>query len=182
MALNLNTNNVLQNIVLFLALIWLVFIVDLFLPLEIFGLKPRSLGGLPGIIAMPFLHGGLGHIVSNSVPLLVLLSLLAGTRKNALGIIISISVFGGVLLWLFGRGANHIGASLLVFGLAAYLIVHGIRTKSIPNILLSIGVAFVYGTTLLTGVLPTQPGVSWDGHLFGAIAGGLVAWFYPQVK
>jgi len=182
MALNLNTNNILQNIVLFLALIWLVFIVDLFLPLEIFGLKPRSLGGLPCIIAMPFLHGGLGHIVSNSVPLLVLLSLLAGTRKNALGIIISISVFGGVLLWLFGRGANHIGASLLVFGLAAYLIVHGIRTKSIPNILLSIGVAFVYGTTLLTGVLPTQPGVSWDGHLFGAIAGGLVAWFYPQVK
>lgn len=178
----LTTNSILQNIVLFLAAIWLVFIADLFLPLEVFGLKPRSIGGLPGIFAMPFLHGGFGHIISNSVPLLVLLSLLAGTRKNGLGIVISISVLGGILLWLFGRGANHIGASLLVFGLAAYLIVHGIRSKSPLNILLSIGVAFVYGTTLLTGVLPTQPGVSWDGHLFGAIAGGLVAWFYPQVK
>jgi len=155
----LTTNSILQNIILFLAVIWLVFIIDFFLPLEIFGLKPRSLSGLPGILAMPFLHGNFGHIISNSVPLIVLLSLLAGTRKNSLGIITSISVLGG---------------SLLVFGLAAYLIVHGIRTKSLPRILLSVGVAFVYGTTLFSGVLPNQAGISWDGHLFGAIAGGLV--------
>jgi len=102
--------------------------------------------------------------------------------KNSLGIIISISVLGGILLWLFGQTANHIGASLLVFGLAAYLIVHGIRTKSMPRVLLSVGVAVIYGTTLFKGVLPTQTGVSWDGHLFGAIAGGLVAWFYPNTR
>ena len=80
----LTANSILQNIILFLAIIWLVFIVDLFLPLEVFGLQPRSFRGLPGIIAMPFLHGGFGHIISNSVPLLVLLSLLAGTRKTPL--------------------------------------------------------------------------------------------------
>ena len=174
---------ILQNIILFVAAIWAIFLVDQLLPLsQMLGLRPRSLGGIPGIVAMPFLHGGWRHIISNTVPLVVLLTLLAGTRKNSLGIIVSISLLGGVLLWLLGRGANHIGASLLVFGLAAYLIVHGIKTKSFVNILLSLLVAFIYGTTLLTGVSPMQKGVSWDGHLFGAVAGGLVAWFYPHNK
>ncbi|MGB5599836.1 MAG: rhomboid family intramembrane serine protease, partial [Thiothrix litoralis] len=88
-----------------------------------------------------------------------------------------VTVLGGLLLWLFGRGHSlHIGASGLVFGLAVFLIVSGILEKRTVPLLVSIFVAFTYGTTLLAGILPWQQGVSWDGHLFGGIAGGLVAW------
>jgi membrane associated rhomboid family serine protease len=86
-------------------------------------------------------------------------------------------VLGGVLLWLFGRGhALHIGASGLVFGLAVFLIVSGLREQRIIPLFISVLVAFVYGGTLLGGILPWQSGVSWDGHLLGGIAGALVAW------
>ena len=86
-----------------------------------------------------------------------------------------------MLLWLFGRGDSiHIGASLLVFGLVSFLIVSGLIEKRILPLAISILVAFIYGGTLLSGVLPWQPGISWDGHLFGAVAGASVA--YGLVK
>lgn len=167
----------LPAVLLLLAAIWGVFILDRFLPLERFGLIPRDWGGLVGVATMPFLHANFTHLLNNSVPLAVLLTLLAGSRADSRAAVVLVAVVGGILLWLFGRGhALHIGASGLVFGLAVFLIVSGILEKRTVPLLVSLLVAFTYGTTLLAGILPWQQGVSWDGHLFGGIAGALVAW------
>jgi len=162
-------------IIVFLATIWVVFAFDRFLPLEQLGLVPRTVDGLTGIVAMPFLHGNLQHLIGNSIPLAVTLLLLAGSRANSLAIVALITVLGGAALWVFGRTALHIGASGLVFGLIAFHIFAGVFERRLTSILISIGVGFMYATTLLQGVLPMQRGVSWDGHLFGALAGALVA-------
>ena len=163
------------GIALFLAAIWIVFVLDRFLPLEIFGLVPRHFRGLVGIVAMPFLHGNLGHLIGNSIPLVVTLSLLAGSRANSKVIVALIIVFSGLGLWLFGRTALHIGASGLVFGLIAFHIFAGYFERRLRSIVIALVVGFLYATTLFQGVLPMQKGVSWDGHLIGAIAGALVA-------
>ena len=179
-SMNNNRHNIkdeFKNIAIFIALIWLVFIFDLVLPLEKLGLIPRSLQGLIGIVSMTFLHGNFAHIIGNTLPLATLLALVAGSRANSKEIVIMIMLLGGVLLWLFGRGQSiHIGASLLIFGLASFLMVSGFIEKRTVPMLISLFVAFSYGGTLLMGVLPWQEGVSWDGHLFGAIAGVAVAY------
>ncbi|EIJ35464.1 rhomboid family intramembrane serine protease [Thiothrix nivea] len=173
----------LPAVILFLLAIWGVFVLDRFLPLEQYGLIPRDWGGLVGVVTMPFLHANFPHLLNNSVPLAVLLTLLAGSRADSRLAVILVAVAGGLLLWLFGRGHSlHIGASGLVFGLAVFLIVSGILEKRTVPLLVSVFVAFTYGTTLLGGILPWQPGVSWDGHLFGGIAGALVAWLLVRKK
>ncbi|QLQ32818.1 MAG: rhomboid family intramembrane serine protease [Candidatus Thiothrix singaporensis] len=167
----------LPAVALFLLAIWGVFLLDRFLPLERYGLIPRDWGGLVGVATMPFLHANFTHLLNNTVPLAVLLTLLAGSRADSRLAVVLVAVAGGLLLWLFGRGHSlHIGASGLVFGLAVFLIVSGILEKRAVPLLVSVFVAFTYGTTLLAGIMPWQPGVSWDGHLFGGVAGALVAW------
>jgi len=165
----------LKGILLFLAAIWLIHILDLFLPLEQLGLVPRSVRGLSGIVAMPFLHGDFGHLIGNSVPLAVSLLLLAGSRANTGAIVVVIALLSGLGLWLFGRTALHIGASGLVFGLISFHIFAGIFERRLQSMLIALVVGVLYASTLFRGILPFQPGVSWDGHLFGAIAGGIVA-------
>jgi len=167
----------LRGIILFVGLIWLVFVLDRFLALENFGLIPRSFRGLVGIVTLPFLHGDWSHITSNTVPLVVLLVLLAGSRANSIDIVVFISILAGVALWLFGRTAIHIGASVLVFGLIGFLVCAGFFEKRLLSACIAIGVAVTYGSTLLSGILPTNSGVSWEGHLFGAIAGAVVAYY-----
>jgi len=164
-----------QGICFFIALIWVVFALDFFLPLEKLGLIPRSAQGLWGIVAMPFLHADLKHIISNSVPLAVTLFLLAGSRANSAAIVTLIAILGGVLLWIFGQEARHIGASALVYGLIAFHVIAGFVERRLTSIAISIGVGLFYSATFLKGIVPFQHGVSWDGHLFGAVAGGLVA-------
>ena len=165
------------SIAIFIAFIWAVFLLDFILPLEKLGLIPRDGGGLFGIIAMTFLHGSYQHLVSNTVPLIALLALLAGSRADSKKVVAIIILLGGALLWLFGRGDYvHIGASLLVFGLAVFLVVSGIMEKRTIPIIISVIVALVYGTSLLSGIMPWQSGISWDGHLMGGIAGGITAW------
>lgn len=166
-----------KGIIVFVALIWVVFALDRFLPLENFGLIPRSLPGLAGIVTLPFLHGDWAHIMGNTVPLVVLLLLLAGSRANSIDIVVFISVIAGIGLWIFGRSAIHIGASVLVFGLVGFLVCAGFFEKRLLSALIAIGVAVVYGSTLVYGILPTQSGVSWEGHLIGAITGGAVAYY-----
>jgi membrane associated rhomboid family serine protease len=170
----------LNGVIIFVAVIWGVFLADYIVPGKFndWGLVPRTLWGFVGIPLMPFLHGGLGHIVSNTVPLVVLLVLLAGSRARSWEIVIELVLFGGGLLWLFGRGATHVGASGLIYGLIAYLIVSGFREKRVVPMLVALLVGFLYGTTLFFGVLPTAgKAVSWDGHLFGAIAGAALGYF-----
>ncbi|WP_020560321.1 rhomboid family intramembrane serine protease [Thiofilum flexile] len=163
---------------IFIAAIWVVFALDRFLPLEQWGLVPREGEGLVGIVTMPFLHGSYTHLLNNTVPLVILLVLLAGSRADTRWVVVGIMLLSGLLLWLFGRTALHIGASALVFGLASFVIISGLLERRVVPLILSAIVVFMYGGTLLLGVLPGQRGVSWDGHLFGAIAGALVAWLF----
>ncbi len=159
----------------FIVVIWLVFIADIFLPLEQLGLVPRDLGGLVGIVGMHFLHGSWHHLLSNSVPLLVLLMLLAGSRANSVSIVLAICLIGGAVLWVIGRPLLHVGASLLVFGLASFLVVAGLLEKRLVSLIISGIVMFVYGTSLLKGIMPFAPSISWEGHISGLVAGVIAA-------
>jgi len=153
------------------TVMWGVFLLDRFTGIESFGLVPRTLHGLTGIIAMPVLHKDLSHIVGNTIPLLVLGILLAGSSSKTSAVIASIWILSGIGLWIFGRTALHIGASGVVFGLVAFLIVAGMVEKRFAALAVSLIVGIVYGGTLFTGILPLSQGTSWDGHLMGAIAG-----------
>lgn len=167
----------LNGIAIFLALLWGVFLLDLVLPgdFTLWGLQPRTAWGLTGIPLAPFLHGGLGHLLSNTIPLAILLLMMAGSRAETWSTVAEIVLLGGALLWLFGRSANHVGASGLVYGLIAFLIVAGFREKRMIPLLVALLVGFLYGGTLLYGVLPTAgTAVSWDGHLCGAVAGAIL--------
>lgn len=173
-----------RGIAIFIGLMWAVWLVDLFLPLDLsaWGIQPRTLTGLIGIPLMPFLHSGLGHLLSNTIPLAILLALLAGSRASSWQIVCELVLLGGVLLWCLGRSnANHVGASGLIYGLIAFLIVSGFLEKRLVPLGIAILVGFVYGSTLLFGVLPTlDHHVSWDGHLFGALAGAALAYIHNR--
>ena len=172
-----------RTIAIFIAVIWGVFLLDRILPLETFGLIPRSGKGIVGIIAMTFLHADLKHLIGNTIPLVVLLSLLAGSRADSRKIVAFIILLGGLLLWLFGRSNSiHIGASLLVFGLATFLVVSGLLERRIIPLLISIIVVIMYGSTLIGGIMPLQQGVSWEGHLMGGIAGAVTAWLLVKLR
>jgi membrane associated rhomboid family serine protease len=175
----------LYAVLTFVGFVWCVFIVGHMLPfrLESFGVTPRTLRGLFGIPAAPFLHANLGHLISNTIPLTVLLLLLAGSRAQSWAIVTYIVFLSGALLWLFGRPATHIGASGLIYGLIAYLLVSGICERRILPMIISMVVGFLYGGTLVSGVLPSSVShISWEGHLFGAIAGGVVAYLLTKVR
>jgi membrane associated rhomboid family serine protease len=165
----------LSGVGIFIAAIWIVFALDRFLPLETYGLVPRTFGGLTGIVTMPFLHGDFTHLLGNTIPLGVTMMLLAGSRANSGAIVVIITLLGGIGLWLFGRTALHIGASGLVFGLIAFHICAGIFEKRLQSVVLSVVVGLLYASTILQGIVPFQKGVSWEGHLIGAIAGAFVA-------
>jgi membrane associated rhomboid family serine protease len=166
-----------SGVLLFIAAIWAVFFASWFFPsLDQYGVVPRRTIGLVGIPAMPFLHLNLQHIISNTIPLFVLLVLLAGSRAESWEVVVFITLVGGLLLWLFGREAVHIGASGLISGLGAFLILSGFLERRIIPLLIALLVGFFYGSALLAGIIPRIGSqVSWDGHLCGAIAGGIVA-------
>ena len=165
----------LAGVALLIVIIWIVFALDHFLPLEQLGLIPRTFRGLVGIVAMPFLHGDFAHLLGNSVPLAVTLLLLAGSRANSGAIVVLITLFGGIGLWLFGREALHIGASGLVFGLIGFHVFAGIFERRLQSVLISAIVGLLYASTVIQGVMPFQQGVSWEGHLIGALSGAAVA-------
>ncbi len=160
--------------------LWLVFITDWILPVDFnqWGILPRSLNGIWGILFSPFLHADLGHLLSNFIPLMILLGILLVTQRDGWWIVFQIVLLGGLLLWIFGRSAMHVGASGLIYGLIAYLMAAGFRQGRFGPALAALVVGFLYGGTLLSGVLPTVgEHVSWDGHLTSAIAGGLLGYF-----
>ena len=162
----------------FTALLWVIEAVDAAMDnrLDQYGVQPRSDEGLLGILFAPLLHGGWDHLSANSGPLLVLgfLALAAGLLRGIAAAAV-IWVVGGVGVWLVaGSNSNHIGASGLVFGFLVYVVVRGVVNRRFWEIAVGAVVLFVYGG-VLWGVLPSQPGVSWQGHLFGAIGGAIAA-------
>ncbi len=168
------------GIVAFIAALWIVWLIDLILPIRLtdWGVQPRTISSLIGIPLMPFLHGSFGHLFGNTVPLTILLVLLAGSRSSSWQVVVELVLLGGGLLWCFGRSsAVHVGASGLIYGLIAFLIVTGLLEKRFLSLGIAILVGFLYGTTLISGVIPSfERHISWDGHLFGAIAGASVAY------
>jgi membrane associated rhomboid family serine protease len=135
------------------------------------GLVPRQIAGLDGIVGMPILHGSFAHLMSNTPPLLVMGAVLAATATRALlAVNAVIIVMGGALVWLLGSPAIHIGASGLVFGWLGFLVTRGFVDRSPVTLGAALVVGLLYGS-ILWGVLPGQPGVSWEAHLFGGMAG-----------
>ena len=159
----------------FLPLIWLIFIVSRLLPVNRFGLIPRRSSGVFGIVSMPFLHEDFKHLMANTVPLALLLALLFNTEAGATTVAVLTQLLGGALLWVFGRRANHIGASLMVFALTGFHIANGLVQVKISTVAIALLVAGLYGTTFLTSINPWKKGSSWDGHLCGFLAGVGVA-------
>ena len=136
---------------------------------------PRELGSLPGVVGMPFVHGSWWHLISNTMPLLILggMVMLRGIRYFG-AVTFMIMLLGGVLLWCFGRSAAHIGASGLAFGYLGFLVTRGFYERSWQSIGLAALVVFLYGG-MIFGVVPRNDGVSWEAHLFGLLAGMVVA-------
>ena len=168
-----------------ILVMWLVRIVDAFIPYSFlpWGVTPRTVWGLAGIPLMPFLHADFGHLFNNTFSLAILLALVVGTRKSPWMSIVATALAGGLLLWLVGRDANHVGASGLVFGLIGFLLVCGFTERSMVSVGVAILVGVIFGGTLLWGILPTGgPSVSWEGHFSGLLGGAGVAYFELSVK
>lgn len=167
------------------ALFWGVEVLDSLIlsdRLEANGIQPRSIGGLDGVLWAPFLHGGFGHLIANTIPFVLLagLTMALGLRRFALASAIII-VVGGLAVWLFAIGSNenHIGASGWIFGLFGFLVSVAIFEHRIRSIALAFIALVLYGTTLLFGLIPA-PGRSWEGHLFGLLAGVLAGWLLTK--
>lgn len=141
-----------------------------------FGILPRTEAGLPGILFGPFLHANLHHLLANALPLFVLLFLLLSNRAyHPYGTLAFIWLASGFGTWLIGRAnAVHIGASSVIFGLAAFLIVAGFLMRSWRSAFVAIFVFLFYGG-IFYGVLPRDGPISWEGHLCGALAGVFAA-------
>lgn len=172
-----------KNILIFVAIIWGIYLIDFLIPffdLNKYGILPRTFRGLVGILFAPLLHGNIMHLISNTVPLMVLLFILFKFYKDEAMMVIILSVLmGGSMVWLMGRSATHIGASGLIYSLAAFNITYGFLQKKFLNIIVSLLVVFFYGG-LIWGVFPTRFYVSWEGHLFGAIAGVVLAFMFNK--
>ena len=157
----------------FVLLLWGVFLLDWLLGLELtrFGVRPGRPEGIIGVFAAPLLHGGFSHLGSNSVPLFVLLAgalfVYPSAAVRALPVIYVVS---GLLVWVFARPSNHIGASGLLYGLLLFVFVSGVLRRDARSIALSMLVYFLYGS-MVWGVLPIKEGVSWEYHLAGAVVG-----------
>lgn len=154
-------------------LMWGIFFLDQLYPVDLamFGILPRTIYGLLGIFTAPLLHGSVAHLVSNTMPVLILGTVLyMFYRRIANRVFLQCYFFTGILVWLFARTSIHIGASGLIYGLASFLIFFGLFQRDFKSLLISIIIMVVYGG-IFYGVLPTQSYVSWESHLMGAIVG-----------
>lgn len=169
--------------VAFVLLLWGIHLIEVLSDEELaafMGILPRQAEGLLGIVTFPLIHGGWGHLSSNSLPLIILgTAILFFYRPIALRSIAFIYLLHGAFVFLAARPVTHIGASGLVYGFAAFLLTSGILRRERSLMALSMLVIFIYGG-MIWGVLPIREGVSWEGHLFGAIAGIAAAFYYRR--
>ncbi|GBG14539.1 protease [Novimethylophilus kurashikiensis] len=163
----------------FVGSIWLVSWAHFLLPLHLawLGVHPRTLSGLVGIVSAPWLHASLAHLISNTFPLLVLGWLTMYPKKTDFAPAVVGSMLGaGLLAWVIGgTGTVHIGASGVVFGLGGFVVARGYFARRFTELLSALPATGLYGMSMLFGVLPIYPGVSWQSHLGGIIGGILTA-------
>jgi membrane associated rhomboid family serine protease len=175
----------LKLLALLVGLMWLSEVIDTAThgSLDQYGIISREPRGLVGILTAPFLHLGFGHLISNTLPLVTLGAIIAISGAARLFAVTAIVVvIGGFGTWLISPpNTITIGASGLVFGYASYLILRGLFNRRLGQVLVGIVVIMVWGSALFGGLLP-QDGISWQGHLFGGIAGVLAAWVLSDDK
>lgn len=165
---------------LVVALFWVVKIVSDLLDIDLttFGILPLQPKGLPGILFSPFIHASYDHLISNSIPFLILMfALLYFYRNLAYRIFFLIYILSGICVWLGGRESWHIGASGIVYGMASFLFFSGVLRKDLNLLTVSIIVVFLYGS-MFWGIFPIKPEISWESHLWGSVSGFLLAIYY----
>ena len=161
----------------FVALLWAVQILNFALDLDAapFGVAPRTLAGLVGLLFAPLMHAGFDHLVANTLPIVILGTAMLHLYPRASPIVLpAIWIGPGLAVWLFARGGVHLGASGLVYGLVAYVFTAGLLRRDRRAIAASMVVAFLYGASVW-GVLPIQRGQSWETHLAAAAIGLVLA-------
>ena len=161
----------------FVALLSIIHLMNWSLDLDPwpFGLRPREWSGLIGIVTSPLVHSDFAHLFANAVPLATVgAAMLFLYPHSALRVLPSVYFGSGLVVWLFGRGAVHLGASGLVYGLVSYVFVAGVLRRDRRAVAASLLVVLMYGS-LAWGVLPIEPGVSWETHLSAAVIGVLLA-------
>ncbi|WP_350287154.1 rhomboid family intramembrane serine protease [uncultured Croceitalea sp.] len=142
-----------------------------------YGIYPRTLLGLRGVLFSPFIHASVEHLYNNTIPLAVLtLVLVFFYRSKALSVFFLGLVFSGLLTWIIARQSYHIGASGIIYVLASFVFFKGVFTKYYRLIALSLAIVFIYGS-MLWYIFPVEEGISWEGHLSGFITGLLLAKF-----
>ena len=174
--------------ILLVAILWAVKLVEwktgqLFAD---YGVFPRTSSGIRGVLFSPFIHGDFKHLISNSVPLLVLgAGLFYFYKSLAYKVFVWVFFLAGFWLWLGGRESFHIGASGIIYGLTTFLFFSGVFRRDTRLMAFSLVVVFLYGG-MVWGIFPLFTGISWEGHLFGSLAGLLMAFVYrkegPQRK
>lgn len=162
------------------TLMWVSEIVDTLADhrLDQYGIEPRDPEGLAGIVTSPFLHAGFGHLIGNTIPLLVMgLAIALAGAARVISVTVVVGLVSGLGTWLTAPGGSEtIGASGIVFGYATYLIARFLFSRRVFDLVLGLVVLLVWGASLLASLAPT-PGVSWQAHLFGAIGGVVAARF-----
>ncbi len=171
-------------IITLVALCWLIFVGNNLLwhgHLNQYGIVPRHLAGLPGILWAPLLHASFRHLAANTLPLLILGGIICGRSKTEFAMVLAAgTLLSGALTWLFARSASHIGASGLIFCFFGYLASMAWFRRTIGTLILSAVCILAYGG-MLRGLLPTATAVSWEGHIAGLVAGIALAWLASKV-
>ena len=168
-----------------ILLLWIIQLVQFILPFDFgwLGIYPGQVFGLKGILFAPLIHADFGHLLSNTPPLFVLSAMmLFFYRRVAFSAFAMIYLLTGLAVWLFGRPVYHIGASGVVYGLVAFVFWSGLFRRNLKSIVLALIIVFYYGS-MVAGILPNQPGISWESHLLGGLVGIFAAfWFRGNLE
>lgn len=168
--------------VLFVLLLWMIHAFQASADVSLFkyGILPRRLSGLKGILTAPLIHADFNHLISNSLPLIILgISITYFYPNLSKKLFTAVYFFHGLLVWIFARQAFHIGASGLIYGFVSFLFFSGIIRRDNRSIALALIVTFLYGG-LTWGVLPVKAEISWEAHLFGSITGIISAFIFRK--
>ncbi|HQU99925.1 MAG: rhomboid family intramembrane serine protease [Bacteroidia bacterium] len=168
--------------ILLLAIMWFIklYEISMGIDLGVHGVLPRTLSGLQGILFSPFLHGSINHLLSNTLPFLLLMAALIYFYEDIwLQSFIAMFLLSGIGLWCGGRDSYHIGASGIIYALTGFLFTEGILRREVKYMAISLLVVFMYGGTIWA-MMPMFKTISWEAHLFGFMAGVLMAIVYKN--
>ncbi|WP_281616444.1 rhomboid family intramembrane serine protease [Flammeovirga sp. SubArs3] len=169
---------------LLISIAWLLKILEWSLGVDLYhlGIYPRNRLGAFGILFHPFIHGGFKHLFSNTVSFAILcFSLYFFIPKVATKVLWKLSIYSGILVWIFARPSFHIGASGVIYGIALFLFFIGLFQKNPGSLIISLCIA-VLNHGMLVGLVPQEDGISWESHLSGSIVGFFLAYYYRKVE